>query len=290
MIVSKRWRAALTVAAAGGGLTAMLALGAAPALADTPVTSPQAYAGQNWCPTFHGDIGCSGVQTPTQLGQPLFNSNFDPAQDGISANGYFNMHMVDNSGVISAGAFNSQTQFTVAYGNDITEKLNLACNAAGTKIAGWPAFWTDATTGTFPQGGEIDIAEGLNGAVHYGIHFQNAGGTEGSIGGTYPGGPLCGVHTYGVIWSGTGSTAKVAFYLDGTWIDKVTSADMGVPMFTDAQNVINDYGSGSDGGPDVFGSIDQVQAYSTTSIGPLVKGAGLSAFIHAKRGNYALAG
>jgi hypothetical protein len=254
------------VFAGGAGIIAAGILSAGPAIADTPVTNPQPWAGQNWCPTYHGNAGCFNNQSVTS---PDFNTTFEPAEDGISANGYFNMHMDNPGGNIISGAFNSQTQFTVPYGSTFGIKLNLPCNSAQTKIAGWPAAWTDATSGgiTF-SGGEIDIAEGLNGAVHYGIHFINSGGTEGSLGGTYPGNPLCGVHDYGVIWSGTGSTAKVAFYKDGVWVAKETSADMGVPMFTDDQNFIVDYGSGPEGGPDVFGSIMQAQAFSLTSVNP----------------------
>jgi hypothetical protein len=266
MQLTKRLRAALAAGAAVAGLGAMGLVSAAPALADTPISSsPFTWDSQSWCDTYHGNIGCTGNQS---VSSPDFNTTFEPAEDGISANGYFNMHMDNPGGTIISGADNSQTQFTIPYGSSFSEKLNLTCNSAGTKIAGWPAFWTDGSaTGSNFAPGEIDVAEGLDGAVHYGIHFENSGGTEGSIGGTYPGGPLCGVHTYGAVWSGTGSTAKVAFYLDGTWIDKVTSADMGVAMFTDAQQVINDYGSGPEGGPDVFGSIDQVQSFSPTSSG-----------------------
>jgi hypothetical protein len=249
-------------------LGASAALVAAPLLASAPASAtitpvPFSYAGESWCATFHGNNGCDNVQTPSSLGQPLFNSNFDPAQDTISGkNGYPTMTMVDNGGTISTGAFNGQTQFTVPYGSTITEKLNLPCNSAGTKVAGWPAFWTDGSgSGSNFLPGEIDIAEGLNGSVNYGIHYQNASGQPANLGGTYPGNPLCGVNTFEAIWN-SNSGGHVAFYLNGTWINSFDSAQMGVPMFTDAQQVINDYASGSDGGPDVFGSAMQVESYS----------------------------
>jgi hypothetical protein len=265
MTLPNRWRAALASVIAVAGLGVMGLTAAAPALADTPISSsPFTWDSQSWCDTYHGNIGCTGNQS---VSSPDFNTTFEPAEDGISANGYFNMHMDNPGGTIISGADNSQTQFTMSYGSSFSEKLNLACNTSGTKIAGWPAFWTDGSaSGSNFAPGEIDIAEGLNGSVHYGIHYQNAGGTEGSLGGTYPGNPLCGVHTYGVIWN-SNSGGHVAFYLDGTWIASITSAEMGVAMFTDSQQIINDYGSGPEGGPDVFGSIDQVQFFSPTSQG-----------------------
>jgi hypothetical protein len=40
---------------------------------------------------------------------------------------------------------------------------------------------------------------------------------------------------------------------------------MGVPMFTDPQQVIVDYGFDSDGGPDVFPSTMQLESFSATN-------------------------
>lgn len=242
---------------AGGVLTGT------PAFADNPVpapfTAPAVNSSVSWCPSYHGLSGCGNVQSPSS---PAFNIPFDPAQVTTSGkNGYVNLTMT----ATKTGAFNTQTRESFPIGSTFAEKIIFPCTSSNT-IAGWPAFWTDGTaTGSNFAPGEIDIAEGLHGAVKGNIHFKNAQGTEGSLGNTYPG-TLCGTaHTYAAIWDST----KVAFYLDGVWQWKFTPADMGVPMFTDNQWVINDYGSGSFGATDVFPSTMQVQKFSTTSVGPL---------------------
>ena len=226
------------------GLTAAFLIGAPAALA---LSAPFAWQGANWCPTYHGSNGCNNTQSPSQ-----YTVSFAPSQVGMNA-GHVQLYM--NTTTKLSGAFNTQTQETYPIGSTFTAQVAVPCDS-GNKIYNWPAFWTDGTTGTWPANGEIDVFEGQRGNPTFGVHYQNAQGPQ-----TYDvtvTGNYCGEHTYSATWNAT----AVTFTWDGKQVGQITAATMGVPMFSDNQNVIFDYGAGSDGGTTMNGKTMTVFSYS----------------------------
>lgn len=218
---------------------ALLATAVITAVFAAVATGPLAWNGATWCPSYHTWNGCNMIQSPAQ-----YNVSFDPAQVTL-ANNQFTLAM--NPAGTSSGAVNTQDNTTYPLGSSWAEMITLPCNSAG-QIENWPAFWTDGTVGTWPGNGEIDILEGERGHATWTVHYVNAQGQPAEIGGT-PAGDWCGTHVYAATWT----AAAVTVWWDGVQVGQVTAAQMGVPMFTDNQNLINDYGAGSDGGPVVGG-------------------------------------
>jgi beta-glucanase (GH16 family) len=105
------------------------------------------------------------------------------------------------------------------------------------QVANWPGVWTDGQN--WPEDGENDIAEGLNGKVcaHF-IYGQanpqgiGAGGGTGCPSGNYTNG----WHTFAADWE----PGRITYYYDGVDIGTVTSGVTSAPMF-----VILDYATQS---------------------------------------------
>jgi hypothetical protein len=220
----------------------IMAASCAPAAA---ATGPVAWNGATWCPSYHTWSGCNTVQNPAQ-----FTSSFDPAQVTADTTGFT---LAMNAAGTVSGAVNTQAHTTYPVGSSWSEKITLPCDSQG-RVENWPAFWTDGTSGTWPGNGEIDILEGLGGHATWTVHYVNAAGQHAQSGGT-PAGNWCGTHTYSAAWT----TTAVTVTWDGAQVGQVTAAQMGVPMFSDNQNLINDYGAGTPGGP-VTGGVSMIVA------------------------------
>lgn len=202
-------------------------------------TGPVAWDGAVWCPSYHTWSGCSTVQSPGQ-----YTVSFDPAQVTAHAAGFT---LTMNEAVTSSGAVNTQDHTTYPIGSVFAQTITLPCDSSG-RIENWPAFWTDGTSGTWPGNGEIDILEGQHGHATWTVHYVNAAGQNAQISGTPPG-DWCGTHDYAATWT----ARAITFTWDGSQVGQATAAQMGVPMFTDNQNVIDDYGQGPYGGPSAGG-------------------------------------
>ena len=95
-------------------------------------------------------------------------------------------------------------------------------------VANWPGVWADGQN--WPDDGEIDVAEGINGQVC--AYFHDAaysslgispGGGTGCQGGMYAGG----WHTFAANWE----PGMITYYYDGEDIGSVTSGVTSAPMF-----------------------------------------------------------
>lgn len=91
-----------------------------------------------------------------------------------------------------------------------------------TAITDWPAVWAVGQTVPWPEGGEIDIVEGLDGIPCW--HFHDP---SGGPGGCPAGAFAAGWHTFGADWE----PGTVTWYYDGTDVGTVTSGVTGTPMF-----------------------------------------------------------
>ncbi len=96
-------------------------------------------------------------------------------------------------------------------------------------------FWL-VTTGSWPTGGEIDVAEGRHGYAAWHYHYLSSSGVSSQVGGGIRIQRPRDAHL-----SGHWTTAAITFYYDGTQVGQVTSAEIGVPLACGPMFVIDDY-------------------------------------------------
>jgi len=253
-----RFRAAAIIVAVAATVTG-ITTPFAPADASTTVSAPFTWEGASWCPNYYGSKygGTCGAPTLSGTGS---SAAFYPSQviySGSSSPIYLQM----NARHTETGAFNTQTQETWSAPAELSEQISLPCNNSS-QVENWPAFWL-VTTGAWPAGGEIDVMEGLNGAVQWHYHYLTASGADGSVGGPVPGFTGCGTHTYAVNWT----TSAITIYYDGTQVATVTPAEIGVPIASGPMFVVNDYAASSQyGGPTVGNVSMEVLQFASGSL------------------------
>ena len=179
-----------------------------------------------WSTGWYG----SGITPPVNAGE---KDCYDPAQV-TEGGGTLDLTVIRKSEdcgisdpVYAAGLVSTQGRFSFTYGF-IEARMWLPAAAGNPgEAANWPAVWTDGQS--WPEDGEIDIAEGISGPVC--AHFHGpadpqglgaAGGT-GCPGGNYAGG----WHTFAADWE----PGIVTYYYDGVDIGSVTSGITSAPMF-----------------------------------------------------------
>jgi hypothetical protein len=155
------------------------------------LTGPFSMDGQAWCPSYQAQYGCTSTQAPSQ-----YSVKFSASQATLSGS---TLELTVNSAKGVAGAFNNDAYPSEYVNDDMEEWANIVtlCNSAG-NIENWPAFWLDGTAGSWPEHGEIDIAEGLvkSGSTHMWWHYwyyDPATKEKADVGGEYTGSD-CGSH------------------------------------------------------------------------------------------------
>ena len=183
-----------------------------------------------WSTGWYG----SGITPPANTAE---DDCYDPAQVS-EGNGTLNLSLVQRSENCNgqndyAGSLvSTMGKFSFTYGLVQARVWLPGVSGNPGEVANWPGVWTDGLN--WPQDGEIDIAEGINGTVC--AHFHDAA----NPGGIGPGGGSgCpsrnytnGWHTFAADWE----PGKITYYYDGVDIGSVTSGVTSAPMF-----VILDY-------------------------------------------------
>lgn len=169
---------------------------------------PGAALSANWQP---GWFKASGVSGPVNSAETV---RYDSANVTVAGSSCA-LALTNTAGALittNPGNAAGATGFTAAPPMAVEARIFLP--GSGSTVDNWPAFWLD-TTGTWPQGVEVDIMEGL--ANQTAAHIQDAS----SVGG--PGiyhnvGP--GWHTFGCYWE-AGSVNRVTYYYDGVSIGSI---------------------------------------------------------------------
>lgn len=93
------------------------------------------------------------------------------------------------------------------------------------KVANWPGLWMDGQT--WPEDGEIDVIEGLSGAIAYHIHYGTGSGSSQGKAVAYSSAP----DMVGVLWTPTAQT----FFYEGANVGE-TQEMMTEPQFIIMEN------------------------------------------------------
>ena len=204
-----------------------------------------------WHPVFDDEFNGSALDTTNWStswfnGSSMNNTSTSPANVAV-ANGILTLTLsaTDVGALISTNPKGgASTGFQMAYG--YTE-ARILFGGSGSTCNDWPAFWTDGQS--WPQDGEIDIAEGL-GTLTSNYHSNAGASNSNTVSGSW-----CGSwHTYGVDREPGINT----IYWDGQVIRSYASNDGGSPQY-----LILNIGSGE--GPSAPGDtmqVDYVRAWS----------------------------
>jgi hypothetical protein len=201
----------------------------APAAVPTAPAVPAATAGPpgnpaTWNLVFDDEFNGSSLDTTKWStswfnGGQMNNTSTSPANVAVAGG---NLILTLSSATVGAlvstnpgGGASTGFQFTYGY----TEARILFSGSSST-CNDWPAFWTDGQS--WPQDGEIDIAEGL-GTLTSNYH-SNAGASNSN---TVPGSWCGSWHTYGVDREPGINT----IYWDGQIIRSYATDDNGAPQY-----------------------------------------------------------
>ena len=139
----------------------------------------------------------------------------------------------------ATGLVSTAGKFSFTYGLVEARVWVPAVAGKPSQVANWPAVWADGKH--WPEDGEIDIAEGLNGVMC--AHLHNTANPDGigPRGGACPAGSYVGGwHTFAVDWE----PGSLTFYYDRRDVGRITSGVTSAPMF-----LVLDYATGDAGGP-----------------------------------------
>jgi len=180
-----------------------------------------------WSTGWYG----SGITPPVNKEE---DDCYDPAQVS-EGGGALNLSLIrksENCGIddplYAGGLVSTQGKFSFSYGFYEARVWLPGETGDPSSVANWPAVWADGKT--WPQDGEIDVAEGIAGRMC--AHFHNAAhSSEGLSAGSGSGCPsgtyTNGWHTFAANWE----PGIITYYYDGVDIGSVTSGVTSAPMF-----------------------------------------------------------
>jgi hypothetical protein len=154
----------------------------------------------------------------------------------LDGNGHLVLKAVDNGGTWTSGRIEStRDDFAAPPGGKLEMTASIEQPNPASGLGYWPAFWALGspmrTGGGWPQSGEIDMMEDVNGLNEASQTFHNSANSPGHPLIACPGagsGCQTGYHTYTVIVDRTNTSAEtMQFLMDGVVESTITEASVG---------------------------------------------------------------
>jgi beta-glucanase (GH16 family) len=179
-----------------------------------------APSAQNWFYDIGTGYGTGETENTT-------NSTSNVYLDG---NGHLDLTAVDNNGTWTSGRIEStRDDFAAPAGGELEMTASIEQPNPSNGLGYWPAFWALGspmrTGGGWPQSGEIDMMEDVNGLNEASQTLHDSAGSSGSPLTACPTtGCQTGYNTYSVIVNRTNTSAEyLQFLMDGTVTDTTPS-------------------------------------------------------------------
>ena len=243
---SRRRRPVLTtLALIAGGLTGAAAatLAAAPAAVADPAPPPPS----GWTTVFSDDFSGAAGSAPSAANwfydigtgygtgekEQTTNSTGNVYLDG---NGHLVLKAIDNGGTWTSGRIEStRDDFQAPPGGELEMTASIQQPNPASGLGYWPAFWALGSPmragGGWPQSGEIDMMEDVNGLNEASQTLHDSANSPGHTLIACPGaGSTCqtGYHTYSVIIDRTNTSAEqMQFLMDGVVESTITESSVG---------------------------------------------------------------
>ena len=154
----------------------------------------------------------------------------------LDGNGHLVLKAIDNGGTWTSGRIEStRDDFQAPPGGKLEMTASIEQPNPASGLGYWPAFWALGspmrTGGGWPQSGEIDMMEDVNGLNEASQTFHNSANSPGHPLIACPGagsGCQTGYHTYTVIVDRTNTSAEtMQFLMDGVVESTITEASVG---------------------------------------------------------------
>src|SRR6202034_3672727 len=191
-----------------------------------PGAAGSAPSSANWFYDIGSGYGTGEVENTT-------NSTSNVYLDG---NGDLVLKAIDNGGTWTSGRIEStRDDFEAPAGGQLEMTASIEQPNPASGLGYWPAFWALGspmrTGGGWPQSGEIDMMEDVNGLNEASQTFHNSANSPGHPLIACPGagsGCQTGYHTYTVIVDRTNTSAEtMQFLMDGVVESTITEASVG---------------------------------------------------------------
>jgi F5/8 type C domain/Ricin-type beta-trefoil lectin domain len=239
-------RPVLTVLALlAGGLTSVVAVGLVRAPAARADTVPAPPSG--WTTVFGDNFAGAAGSAPSaanwfyDIGTGYGTGEKEQTTSSTSnvyldGNGHLVLKAIDNGGTWTSGRIEStRDDFQAPPGGKLEMTASIEQPNPANGLGYWPAFWALGspmrTGGGWPQSGEIDMMEDVNGLNEASQTFHNSANSPGHPLIACPGagsGCQTGYHTYSVIIDRTNTSAEtMQFLMDGVVESTITEASVG---------------------------------------------------------------
>ena len=234
-----------TMALIAGGLTGAAAatLAAAPAAVADPAPPPPS----GWTTVFSDDFSGAAGSAPSSANwfydigtgygtgekEQTTNSTGNVYLDG---SGHLVLKAIDNGGTWTSGRIEStRDDFQAPPGGELEMTASIQQPNPASGLGYWPAFWALGSPmragGGWPQSGEIDMMEDVNGLNEASQTLHDSANSPGHALIACPGaGSTCqtGYHTYSVIIDRTNTSAEqMQFLMDGVVESTITESSVG---------------------------------------------------------------
>jgi hypothetical protein len=248
---TSRVHAALTaMLLAAGCLTAVVASALVVAPAAHASTVPSAPSG--WTTVFSDNFAGPAGSAPSaqnwfyDIGTGYGTGEIENTTDSTSnvyldGNGHLDITAVDNNGTWTSGRIEStRDDFEAPPGGELEMTASIEQPNPSNGLGYWPAFWALGSPmragGGWPQSGEIDMMEDVNGLNEASQTLHDSAGSSGSpLTACATSGCQTGYNTYSVIVNRTNTSAEyLQFLMDGTVTDTITEASVGTTAWEDA--------------------------------------------------------